>query len=108
MRALSFPPLQLRKTGFRFPTLPRRFGCGSLGRDSIVTQLPIESALSDVEDLGSLPAIAARWITAFVEPPMAISTLMAFSKAERVMTREGRRSCVIISTIWRPLASASW
>ena len=39
------------------------------------------------------PASARRWITAFVEPPTADRTRMAFSNAGRVSTLLGRRSC---------------
>ncbi len=35
--------------------------------------------------------MARRWSTAFVEPPTAITTAIAFSKAARVMTCRGRR-----------------
>jgi len=52
------------------------------------------------------PAIAGRWTTAFVEPPTAMRTRMAFSNAARVRIREGRRSSRAISTIRRPAASA--
>ena len=54
----------------------------------------------------SRPAMAIRWTTALVEPPIAISTVMAFSSACRVMMREGRRSSPTISTMRRPLSSA--
>ena len=37
-------------------------------------------------------AIAMRCNTALVEPPRAITTTMAFSKASRVMIRRGLRS----------------
>ena len=37
------------------------------------------------------PAIAVRWITALVEPPMASSTRSAFSTDLRVMMRLGRK-----------------
>ena len=44
-------------------------------------------------------AIAIRWRTAFVDPPSAMTTLIAFSKAARVMMSEGLMSfftrCII-------------
>src|SRR2546422_1428676 len=43
---------------------------------------------------------------ALVEPPMAMSTIMAFGKASGVRMRDGRKSSLTISTIRRPLASA--
>ena len=52
------------------------------------------------------PAMAIRWMTALVDPPMAMSTVMAFSSAARVMMRDGRRSSRTISTMRRPLISA--
>ena len=45
---------------------------------------------------------------ALVEPPMAWSVRIAFSKASIVSSLEGRRSRSIISTICDPAASASW
>src|SRR5436190_524459 len=38
------------------------------------------------------PAMASRWITAFVDPPIAALTRIAFSNAALVMMAEGRRS----------------
>ena len=53
------------------------------------------------------PATAGRWTIAFVLPPIAMSTRMAFSNASRVRIRLGRRSSATISTTRRPVASAS-
>ena len=52
------------------------------------------------------PASASRWMTAFVEPPIAASARIPFSNASRVRIFEGRRSCSTISTIRRPASSA--
>ena len=52
------------------------------------------------------PARATRWMMAFVDPPIAMLTRMAFSKASRVRMREGRRPSRAISTARRPLSSA--
>ncbi len=45
-------------------------------------------------------------MTAFVEPPMAPLTRMAFSKASRVSTSDGLRSSLTICTIRRPVTCA--
>ena len=55
----------------------------------------------------SRPASATRWMTAFVEPPIAIETRIAFSSALR--RQDLRRAQLLArpcSTIRRPLASA--
>ena len=49
-------------------------------------------------------AIALIWMGALVEPPIALLTAMAFSKAARVRTFTGVRSSWIIATILRPLS----
>ena len=46
------------------------------------------------------PAIAIRWMTAFVEPPKARTTVMAFSKDSKVKGEDGS------DTIRRPEATA--
>lgn len=51
--------------------------------------------------------MAMRWITALVEPPMAMETRMAFSKAAGFMICEGRMASWAMRTAWRPLISAS-
>ncbi len=53
------------------------------------------------------PAMAGRCTIAFVLPPIAMSTRIAFSNASRVRMRLGRRSSATISTIRFPVASAS-
>ncbi len=52
----------------------------------------------------SRPAIASRWITALVEPPIAARATIALWKDPRVKTWLGRRSAVTISTASRPAA----
>src|SRR5580700_10194825 len=56
-------------------------------------------------DIGEVRG-APRDPVEFVEPPMAMSTVMAFSNAARVMMRDGRKSSRTISTMRRPLISA--
>ena len=51
-------------------------------------------------------AIAMRWITAFVEPPTAAFTRIAFSKAWRVMRLDRRTSSFTICTMRRPASRA--
>ena len=48
--------------------------------------------------------MAAKWIGALVEPPMAVLTRMTFSIAARVMIFEGTRSSCAISTMRLPVA----
>jgi len=52
-------------------------------------------------------AIAIACSTVFVEPPIAMSRAMAFSKAFRVRISDGRIFRRINSTIARPAASNS-
>ena len=52
------------------------------------------------------PAIAIRCTIALVEPPRAMATVTAFSKASVVRMSRGFRSSQTISTIRRPLADA--
>ena len=51
-------------------------------------------------------AIAFRWIGAFVEPPIAELTTIAFSKAARVSTSDGFKSSLTISTMRLPVLYA--
>jgi len=53
------------------------------------------------------PAIAFRWITALVEPPIAALTRIAFSNASRVRIFDSFRSCWTISTMRAPDRCAS-
>ena len=52
-------------------------------------------------------ASASRCTTAFVEPPSAISTVIALSNAVLVSTSAGRGPAVASSTARRPEASAA-
>ena len=52
------------------------------------------------------PAMATRCTMALVEPPSAMSTAMALSKAAGVRMSRGLRSSHTISTARRPQASA--
>ena len=52
------------------------------------------------------PAIAMRWMIAFVDPPSAIAAVTAFSNAAVVMMSRGFRSSQTISTMRRPAADA--
>ena len=54
----------------------------------------------------SRPAIASRWIAALVEPPIAITVVIAFSNAFSVITSDGFWSSHTISTMRRPQAEA--
>ncbi len=49
------------------------------------------------------PAMASRWTTALVEPPMAPLTMMAFSNAARVSTCDRRKSSCTMPTMRRPV-----
>ena len=51
-------------------------------------------------------AIARAWTMQFVEPPIAICTIMAFSNASRVRICDGLRSSQTISTARRPECAA--
>ena len=51
-------------------------------------------------------AIAGMWSTVLVDPPSAISTLMAFSKAFRVIIFLGVTPFSTSSTTLRPLSKA--
>ena len=68
----------------------------------------IRSKSSSDRSTPQRPAMASRCTTALVDPPMAMSARIAFSKASRVRILSGVRSSCTISTARRPLASASW
>ncbi len=53
------------------------------------------------------PAIAARWMTALVEPPAACSTRIALPNAAGDSTTEGDRSLPTAATAHRPACSAA-
>ena len=52
-------------------------------------------------------AMAGRWMAAFVEPPMALCTMMAFSKASRVRISPARMPCSASFGISRPARRAA-
>ena len=62
------------------------------------TRLRIVSKSSRVSSTPMVLAIANRCKTEFVEPPTAIITVMAFSKALRVSIWLGNICCLIAST----------
>src|SRR5262249_49420321 len=53
------------------------------------------------------PAMAARWMTALVEPPTACSTRMALPKAAGDSSAEGARPPVTAATARRPASAAA-
>src|SRR5439155_958282 len=65
------------------------------------------SQSSSVSGTPTRPTIARRWMTAFVEPPSAALTRIAFSNAALVRTVEIRTSPRTRSTIRRPASCAS-
>src|SRR5258705_9573176 len=51
--------------------------------------------------------MARRWRTALVEPPRAMTTVMAFSKAFLVMMSSGKIPCLSMSTTAAPACQQS-
>ncbi len=70
------------------------------------TRREMVSKSSRVSRTPHRPAIAIRWIIAFVEPPRAITVATASSNASLVRIASGVRSSQTMSTIRRPLAVA--
>ena len=68
---------------------------------------PSRSQSSSVRSTPMRPAIASRWTTALVDPPIAPLTMIAFSKDWRVRIFDIRRSSRTISTMRRPAIRAS-
>ena len=66
------------------------------------TSRPQRSQSSSVRSTPTRPAMARRWITALVDPPMAALVRMAFSNASFTSTSDGFRSSLTICTIRRP------
>ena len=62
------------------------------------TRERIASKSSSVRRTPAARAMASRWSTALVEPPIAIVTAIAFSNAWRVSSWRGRRSWRIAAT----------
>ena len=71
------------------------------------TFLPMRVKSSSVSFTFAEWAMASRWSTALVEPPSAMTTVMAFSKASRVMISSGRMPRLSSSSTARPAARAS-
>ena len=65
------------------------------------------SKRSSGRSMPSRPAIAGRWMTAFVEPPSACSVAIALWNAAGVRICESRRSSCTICTMRRPVMWAS-
>jgi len=62
--------------------------------------------LLDIQSTPARPAMANRCTMALVEPPIAMSTTIAFSNAAPVRMSDGLRSLQTISTLRRPLSEA--
>src|SRR5439155_1570118 len=87
----------------RLPTMAKqRFG-GGAALDNCSRRWKVSS----VRLIPARPAIAIRCMTALVEPPIAISTVIALLKASRVKMRDGLRSSRTNSTARLPVASAA-
>ena len=71
------------------------------------TPRPSVSQSSRLSGTPSRPAMARRWTTALVEPPMAPFTRIAFSNAWRVRICEMRMSSCTSATARRPASCAS-
>jgi len=67
----------------------RNLGQSDLGFTDKGTPRPMRSQSSSTRSTPMRRASAMRWITALVEPPTAITTAIAFSKALRVMICRG-------------------
>nr|WP_298326025.1 hypothetical protein [Haloactinopolyspora sp.] len=65
------------------------------------------SKSSRLSSTPSRPAIAIRWMIAFVDPPMAALARILFPNAARVMTALGRRSSSTMPTMRRPASCAT-
>ena len=68
----------------------------------VATSRPQRSQSSSVRSTPTRPAMARRWITALVDPPIAPLVRIAFSKAGFVRMSEGFRSSLTICTMRRP------
>ena len=83
----GIPPARWRSVATYRPDGFRSHRCGVRRR--------IASKSSRSSGTSAARAIARRWSTAFVLPPMAITTVMAFSKAARVRRSRGRTSAAM-------------
>ena len=85
---------------------PRRLSPEGRTSTSNGVRAAISSNRSSVSLTPTRPANASRWTMAFVLPPRAASTVIAFAKAASVRTLLGRKSSKAISTARVPIASA--
>lgn len=75
-------------------------------RQVVAMLLPVRDLQLDAEV--ACDRVQIRWMGAFVEPPIAVLTAMAFSNARRVMTLDGVRSSCTMPTMRRPVSHAIW
>ena len=68
------------------------------------TRRPTRSKSSRVSSTRASLAMASRWSTALVDPPTAMTTAMAFSKASLVMMWRGLMPASSRATTARPLS----
>ena len=87
----GIPPARCRSVATKRPDGFRSHNTG--------TRVRMASKSSSVRGTPAARAIARKWSTALVEPPIAIVTAIAFSNALRVRICRGRRS--------RPMAETS-
>ena len=102
-RATASRPRQCRRPG---AGRPRRSG----RRGQIRHDRRRRGQAVEVLESGSIPAslaIASKWSTAFVDPPVPVTPTIAFSSEARVTSADGRRSRPITSSTSRPAASAA-
>ena len=71
------------------------------------TRAPMRVKSSSFSATPAVWAMARRWSTALVEPPRAMTTVMAFSKASFVMMSSGRMPRLMRSKTAMPAARAS-
>ncbi len=94
----STPPTRSRSVITNFPAGRTSTRCG--------VRREIRSKSSSASSTPASWAMASRCSTAFVEPPRAITTAIAFSNASRVMICRGRMSARSTSVSARPLSRA--
>ena len=87
-------------------TLPSDTCPRASGSRSSAHRGPSGPSRPGVRSIPTRPAIASRWITALVLPPIAALVRIAFSNASRVRMSDGFRSSFTICTIRRPVRCA--
>ena len=92
------PPTRCRSVATYLPLGLRSQRTGTLVR--------MRSKSSTVSVTPAASAIAIKWRTAFVEPPSAIRTVIAFSNALNVSISDGSLLARTASTRTRPLSAA--